>query len=95
MVKISQLVLILAFLVFAMPQAFSQDQNKPKCSYCELKAEGAEKCQKCLSREKCQKCLPDKKCQECLGRQDDLSAVIGKGALACRGCRDRSRDLSY
>jgi rhodanese-related sulfurtransferase len=61
MVKISQLVLILAFLVFAMPQAFSQDQNKPKCSYCELKAEGAEKCQKCLSSEKGKCPLPGKK----------------------------------
>ena len=78
MVKISQLVLILAFLVFAMPQAFSQDQNKPKCSYCELKAEGAEKCQKCLSREKCQKCLPDKKCQECLSKEKGKCPLPGK-----------------
>ena len=61
MVKILQLVLVLMFLVFAMPQAFSQEQNKPKCSFCELKAEGAEKCQKCLSKEKCQDCLSSEK----------------------------------
>ena len=52
MVRILQLVLVLGFLVFAMPQAFSQEQNKPNCSFCELKAKGAEKCQKCLSNEK-------------------------------------------
>jgi rhodanese-related sulfurtransferase len=61
MVKVLQLVLVLAFLVLAMPQAFSQDQNKPKCSYCALKAEGAEKCQKCLSSEKGKCPLPGKK----------------------------------
>jgi len=52
------------FIVFAMPQAFSQEQNKPKCSFCELKAEGAEKCQKCLSSEKCQDC-PSKEKGKC------------------------------
>jgi rhodanese-related sulfurtransferase len=61
MVKILQLVLVLMFLVFAMPQAFSQEQNRPKCSFCELKAEGAEKCQKCLSSEKGKCPLPGKK----------------------------------
>ena len=61
MVKILQLVLVLMFLVFAMPQAFSQEQNRPKCSYCELKAEGAEKCQKCLPGQKCQECLSNEK----------------------------------
>jgi len=64
MVKILQLVLVLMFIVFAMPQAFSQEQNKPKCSFCELKAEGAEKCQKCLSSEKCQDC-PSKEKGKC------------------------------
>ena len=80
MVKILQLVLVLAFLVFAMPQAFSQDQNKPKCSFCELKAEGAEKCQKCLSKEKCQKCLPGQKCQECLSKEKGKCPLPGKKA---------------
>jgi rhodanese-related sulfurtransferase len=61
MVKISQLVLILAFLVFAMPQAFSQDQNKPNCSFCELKAKGVEKCHKCLLSEKGKCPLPGKR----------------------------------
>ena len=78
MVKILQLVLVLMFLVFAMPQAFSQEQNKPKCSYCELKAEGAEKCQKCLSKEKCQKCLPGQKCQECLSNEKAKCPLPGK-----------------
>ncbi len=78
MVKILQLVLVLMFLVFAMPQAFSQDQNRPKCSYCELKAEGAEKCQKCLSSEKCQKCLPGEKCQECLSKEKGKCPLPGK-----------------
>ena len=78
MVKILQLVLVLMFLVFAMPQAFSQEQNKPKCSYCELKAEGAEKCQKCLSKEKCQKCLPGQKCQECLSKEKGKCPLPGK-----------------
>ena len=78
MVKILQLVLILMFTVFAMPQAFSQDQNKQKCSYCELKAEGAEKCQKCLSSEKCQKCLPGKKCEECLASEKGKCPLPGK-----------------
>jgi len=77
MVKILQLFLVLAFLVFAMPQAFSQDQNKPKCSFCELKAEGAEKCQKCLSSEKCQKCLPGKKCEECLSDEKGKCPLPG------------------
>ncbi len=78
MVRILQLVLVLMFLVFAMPQAFSQDQNRPKCSFCELKAEGAEKCQKCLSSEKCQKCLPGKKCEECLSREKGKCPLPGK-----------------
>ncbi len=77
MVKILQLVLVLAFLVFAMPQAFSQDQSRPKCSYCELKAEGAEKCQKCLSSEKCKKCLPGEKCQECLSKEKGRCPLPG------------------
>ena len=80
MVKILQLVLVLMFLVFAMPQAFSQEQSKPKCSYCELKAEGVEKCQKCLSKEKCQKCLPGKKCQECLSKEKGKCPLPGKKA---------------
>ncbi len=45
MVKILQLLLILGFLVFAMPQAFSQEQNKPICSSCELSTKGGAKCQ--------------------------------------------------
>jgi rhodanese-related sulfurtransferase len=45
MTKILQLLLILGFLVFAMPQAFSQEQNKPVCSACELSAKGGAKCQ--------------------------------------------------
>ncbi len=61
MSKILQSLLILGFLVFATPQAFSQGQNKPKCAYCELKTKGAEKCQKCLSNEKGQCPLPGKK----------------------------------
>lgn len=60
MVKVLQLVLVSVFLVIAMPQAFSQDQNKPNCSFCELKAKGAEKCQKCLSNEKGKCPLPGK-----------------------------------
>ena len=46
MIKILQLLLVLGFLVFTMPQTFSQEQNKPICSFCKLKATGAEKCQK-------------------------------------------------
>ncbi len=61
MSKIFQLLLVLGFLVFAVPQAFSQDQDKPNCSFCELKAKGAEKCQKCLSSEKGKCPLPGKK----------------------------------
>ena len=60
MTKILQLLLVLGFLVFTMPQAFSQEQNKPNCSFCELKVKGAEKCQKCLSNEKGKCPLPDK-----------------------------------
>jgi rhodanese-related sulfurtransferase len=45
MAKILQFLLVLGFLVFAMPQAFSQDQNKPICTSCELSA-------KCPSHEK-------------------------------------------
>ncbi len=45
MAKILQLLLILGFLVFAMPQAFSQEQNKPICSSCELSAKGGAKCE--------------------------------------------------
>jgi len=60
MIKILQSLLILGFLVFAMPQAFSQEQNKPDCSFCELNAKGAEKCQKCLSGEKGKCSLPGK-----------------------------------
>ncbi|MFQ5715141.1 MAG: rhodanese-like domain-containing protein [Candidatus Scalinduaceae bacterium] len=44
MAKILQLLLVLGFLVFAMPQAFSQEQNKPVCSSCELSAKGGAKC---------------------------------------------------
>ena len=69
MVKILQLVLVLMFLVFTMPQAFSQEQNKPKCSFCELKTEGAEKCQKCL---------PGKKCQDCLSSEKSKCPLPGK-----------------
>ncbi len=60
MTKILQLLLVLGFLVFTMPRAFSQEQNKPNCSFCELKAKGAEKCQKCLSYEKGKYHLPGK-----------------------------------
>ena len=60
MVKALQLILVLIFLAFAMPQVFSQDQNKPNCSFCELRAKGAEKCQKCLSSEKGKCPLPGK-----------------------------------
>jgi rhodanese-related sulfurtransferase len=52
MSKILPVLLIMGFLVFAMPRAFSQEQNKPNCSFCELKAKGVKKCQKCLSSEK-------------------------------------------
>ena len=45
MAKILQLLLVLGFLVFAMPQAFSQEQNKPICSSCELSAKGGAQCQ--------------------------------------------------
>ncbi len=45
MAKILQLLLALGFLVFAMPQAFSQEQNKPICSSCELSAKGGAKSQ--------------------------------------------------
>ena len=45
MTKFLQLLLILGFLVFAMPQAFSQEQSKPKCSSCELSAKGGAKCE--------------------------------------------------
>ncbi len=45
MVKTLQLLLILGFLVFAMPQAFSQEQNNPVCSSCELSAKGGAKCE--------------------------------------------------
>ena len=61
MSKILQLLLVLGFLVFATPQAFSQDQDKQNCSFCELKAKGAEKCQKCLSSEKGKCPVPGKK----------------------------------
>ncbi len=60
MYKTLQLLLVLGFLVFTMPQAFAQAQNKPNCSFCKLKAEGAEKCQKCLSNEKGKCPLPSK-----------------------------------
>ncbi len=58
--KTLQLLLVLGFLIFAAPQAFSEEQKKPNCSYCELKAEGAEKCHKCLSKEKSKCPLPEK-----------------------------------
>jgi len=60
MSKILPLLLVLGFLVFAMPRAFSQEQNKPNCSFCELKSKGVEKCQKCLSNEKGRCPLPIK-----------------------------------
>lgn len=60
MSKFLQSLLVLVFLVFAIPQAFSQEQSKPKCSFCELKAKGTEKCQKCLSGEKGECSLPGK-----------------------------------
>jgi len=60
MSKILPVLLIMGFLVFAMPRAFSQEQNKPNCSFCELKAKGVEKCQKCLSNEKGRCPLPVK-----------------------------------
>ena len=45
MAKILQLLLVLGFLVFAMPQAFSEEQNKPICTSCDLSAKGGAKCQ--------------------------------------------------
>ncbi len=60
MSKILPVLLIMGFLIFSMPQAFSQGQNKPNCSFCELKARGVEKCQKCLSSEKGKCPLPNK-----------------------------------
>lgn len=45
MVKTLQLLLILGFLVFAIPQAFSQEQNKPVCSSGEPSAKGGAKCE--------------------------------------------------
>ena len=60
MTKFLQLLLILGFLVFAPTQAFSEDQNKPNCAFCELKAKGVEKCNKCLSNEKGKCPLPGK-----------------------------------
>ncbi|MCP4268722.1 MAG: hypothetical protein GY777_24605 [Candidatus Brocadiaceae bacterium] len=45
MAKILQLLLVLGFLVFTMPQAFSEEQNKPICSSSDLSA-------KCPSHEK-------------------------------------------
>ncbi len=45
MVKTLQLLLVLGFLVFAMPQAFSQEQNKPVCSSGEPSAKGDAKCE--------------------------------------------------
>lgn len=60
MSKILQLLLVLGFLVFTMPQTFSQEQNKPNCAFCKLKASGAQKCQKCLSNDKGQCPLPNK-----------------------------------
>jgi rhodanese-related sulfurtransferase len=48
MAKILQLLLVLGFLVFAMPQAFSQEQNKPICSSGESSTKGdAKDCAKC------------------------------------------------
>ncbi len=38
MAKILQLLLVLGFLVFAIPRAFSEGQNKPICTSCELSA---------------------------------------------------------
>ena len=43
-----------------------------------MKAEGVEKCQKCLSKEKCQKCLPGQKCQECLSNEKAKCPLPGK-----------------
>ncbi len=60
MSKILPVFLILGFLVITTPHAFSQDQIKPNCSFCELKAKGAEKCQKCLSNEKGKCPIPGK-----------------------------------
>ena len=60
MSKILPVLLVLGFLVFATPHAFSQGQAKPNCSFCKLKAEGAEKCRKCPSSEKGSCPLPDK-----------------------------------
>ncbi len=45
MAKILQLLLVLGFLIFAMPQVFSQEQNNPICASCELSAKGGAKCQ--------------------------------------------------
>ena len=60
MSKFLQLLIVLGFLVFTMPQAFSQDQKETNCSFCELKAKGVEKCQKCLSNQKGKCPLPVK-----------------------------------
>ena len=98
MVKFLQLVFVLAFLVFAMPQAFSQDQNRPNCSFCELKATGAEKCQKCLSSEKGKCPLPGNKsvCSDIgkrelhrrSGKWDDKSRIPGARSLNDRSTKD-------
>lgn len=78
MSKILSVLLIMGFLVFAMPQAFSQAQNKPNCSFCELKASGAEKCQKCLSSEKGICPLPGKKA-DCSDKKRKLCKKFKRG----------------
>ncbi len=71
MSKILQAFLIIGFLVVTMPQAFSQGQEKPNCSFCKLKAEGAEKCQKCMSKEKGSCPLPGKK-SDCSDKKREM-----------------------
>ncbi len=85
MAKILQLLLILGFLVFAMPQAFSQEQNKPICSSCELSAKGGAKCQfhgkvKCNLSGKGSCCSDKGKCN-----------LSGKGS----GCSDKGKWKLY
>ena len=78
MSKILQLLLIVGFLVVTMPQAFSQDKKTPDCSFCELKASGAEKCKKCLSSEKGICLLPGKK-SDCSDKKRELCKKFKRG----------------
>jgi rhodanese-related sulfurtransferase len=63
MAKILQFLLVLGFLVFAIPQAFSQDQNEPICTSCELSAKGGAKCPS-HEKAKCKLSGKDSGCSE-------------------------------